>query len=846
MGNCNCKHGNSGTSHACPECDILQMARNNYFTGKLLVERDFTDEQRYTMGKLRRHNQRLHGWGVACGLKVEQHPNPACQGQYVVIEPGTAIDCCGREILVPCEDYFDFEAKFLANWQKQNGAASQPDQNPHTLQICVGYKECSTENVPALFDDCSGNAGACQPNRILESYSFDVITDPAPSPTDPQGVALTWQFTENIANAVRVVEDDAGGRLYVLTSSTNAGVSSAALYAFDTTNYALLGSINYASSAGLDVAVSSSGDLVYVIEQPATGAPQLHAYSASDLTTSISQSSIGTAADATVLLAVVPDEEGALLTFGQTVGVISWTSANAAAPVWSAIAGVASPLALVIDSAAQFAYVASTGSAALSVITIATMTASATVIALPAAPTSLAIAKTTLGQTIAALDASDETLYFIQIPAAGPGAAAVVNQTVTGFIYPPTQVLLSPAGRWAYVLEEEAATGNGYLQTVDEHAVELAETSVLGTPVPVGAGPQSEALSADGTHLYVAYSEAAQPALGGVAVLAVTQTDCGGLFETLIDGCPDCEQGDCLVLATISGYVYGSAVTNSEIDNLTDRQLLVSTSKLTEVVQCLLTQGSGSSSGEQGPPGPPGPPGQPGTNGTNGTNGVNGANGTNGTDGTNGTNGIDGTNGANGANGKDGTDGKDGPGLQTGLVQISALSWVHGNLTQQNAFIPIGGGATPYSANALVIAFTGPINSPADPNQAFEVLYDFAANDSLGMPYLERRVLVAQSIQNVDVTFDTTNSKLITAASIISTGMPTKALAFVPANYYLLSTQNIGAQIWVRLRGDFLLDTNNQAVSATFVRSELPTGEQPSGSGLCLQGGTFESWFKNN
>ncbi len=108
MGNCNCKQGTNGTHHVCTECDILQLARNNYFTGKLLVERDFTDEQRYTMGKLRRHNQKLHGWGTVCGLKVKQHPNPACQSQYVVVEPGTAIDCCGREILRQLRRVFRF------------------------------------------------------------------------------------------------------------------------------------------------------------------------------------------------------------------------------------------------------------------------------------------------------------------------------------------------------------------------------------------------------------------------------------------------------------------------------------------------------------------------------------------------------------------------------------------------------------------------------------------------------------------------------------------------------------------------------------------------------------------
>lgn len=31
----------------CVECEVPQLARNHYFTGKLLVLRDFDDEQRY-------------------------------------------------------------------------------------------------------------------------------------------------------------------------------------------------------------------------------------------------------------------------------------------------------------------------------------------------------------------------------------------------------------------------------------------------------------------------------------------------------------------------------------------------------------------------------------------------------------------------------------------------------------------------------------------------------------------------------------------------------------------------------------------------------------------------------
>ena len=96
-------HCNEPVADTCVDCELPQLDRNHYFTGKLMVERDFTDEQRYTMGKLRRHNLRLHGHGVVCGLKVRPHANPSCRHQYVVVEPGTALDCCGREILVQHE-----------------------------------------------------------------------------------------------------------------------------------------------------------------------------------------------------------------------------------------------------------------------------------------------------------------------------------------------------------------------------------------------------------------------------------------------------------------------------------------------------------------------------------------------------------------------------------------------------------------------------------------------------------------------------------------------------------------------------------------------------------------------
>ena len=45
-------HSHNGTAQlTCPACNYGPFTRNNYFTGKLLVERDFTDETPLPHGK---------------------------------------------------------------------------------------------------------------------------------------------------------------------------------------------------------------------------------------------------------------------------------------------------------------------------------------------------------------------------------------------------------------------------------------------------------------------------------------------------------------------------------------------------------------------------------------------------------------------------------------------------------------------------------------------------------------------------------------------------------------------------------------------------------------------------
>ena len=168
-----CRHDIGGTSD-CVVCEFEPFVRNNYFTGKMMGASDFIAETHFHQEKLRLHQVRLHGWGVVCGLHVLQHPNADCRRRYVRVEPGSAVDCCGHDILVPEEEILD-----LLSYKKVAELTKENPPRIHSLGICVRYVECATENVPVLYDDCGCDDNGCAPNRILESYAFNVLVDPS-------------------------------------------------------------------------------------------------------------------------------------------------------------------------------------------------------------------------------------------------------------------------------------------------------------------------------------------------------------------------------------------------------------------------------------------------------------------------------------------------------------------------------------------------------------------------------------------------------------------------------------------------------------------------------------------
>ena len=129
-----------------------------------MVERDFWADQLYFLRKQRIHNSYLHGWGVVCGLKV--NPHPICPNLKVVVEPGLAIDCWGREIFIPKP----YEV-LLESYKKNGTDNNQP--KPKNLYIYLSYKECKTEPVPLFIDECGCNEQFGL-NRIHEEFKIEL------------------------------------------------------------------------------------------------------------------------------------------------------------------------------------------------------------------------------------------------------------------------------------------------------------------------------------------------------------------------------------------------------------------------------------------------------------------------------------------------------------------------------------------------------------------------------------------------------------------------------------------------------------------------------------------------
>lgn len=150
------------TEGAAPAAGAIRTTRLRWFTGRFMTARDLTDEQEYHLDRHRLHNRLLHGWGTVCGLEVRPHARADCSHEWVRVDAGMALDCYGREIVLPQPE--------AVHWPVDPSRTSDEDA---LGVLCIRYDECLTEPLPAIVDGCERGT-ATELGRVVEAWRFEV------------------------------------------------------------------------------------------------------------------------------------------------------------------------------------------------------------------------------------------------------------------------------------------------------------------------------------------------------------------------------------------------------------------------------------------------------------------------------------------------------------------------------------------------------------------------------------------------------------------------------------------------------------------------------------------------
>lgn len=131
--------------------------RNNYFFGKLMTVRDFESEQIYMNSKRRLGNRMMGGVGIVSGLDIILVDNKTFS-----LEPGLALDCMGREIVVP--------EPYVRRLNVIKGFEENKDKG--VLYLCLKYKEDLKETTFSVANSGKSGGVSEEYNRVEEGYEL--------------------------------------------------------------------------------------------------------------------------------------------------------------------------------------------------------------------------------------------------------------------------------------------------------------------------------------------------------------------------------------------------------------------------------------------------------------------------------------------------------------------------------------------------------------------------------------------------------------------------------------------------------------------------------------------------
>jgi len=163
---------------------VKSFTRPRYFYGQLLDVRHFESEQNYFRRKLHLLNQIVSGFGVVCGLDVKPGPDD----HSVIVEPGVALDKCGREIVVPCRSK-KVPIESMPPVPPQTPKPTDPRQYEQSGDHCdddtwvhlvICYSECQTDPEPTFSGGCDSQSNGCSHGAVREMYELKIVPGRVP------------------------------------------------------------------------------------------------------------------------------------------------------------------------------------------------------------------------------------------------------------------------------------------------------------------------------------------------------------------------------------------------------------------------------------------------------------------------------------------------------------------------------------------------------------------------------------------------------------------------------------------------------------------------------------------
>lgn len=677
---------------SCLPCGLHQPQRNTYFEGKFLLAGDFIAEQDYHRGHRHLHNSLLHGTGTVCGLKLIEHPSPGCRREYLVLEPGMGLDCCGREIVVP-ERTLVRVAEQLA---EDPDLAAALDGSRH-LMIGIAACEQGVEPVPAILPGCAEPGSPTEYGRIAEGYKLVLLAGepaslvPDETPTVPK---LSWVHTIALGGQLpRAVHDNEAEGLLQLAVDTTAAGSHLYLHGRNTHDLRVVleGPATLQDTAAMREARLLVAAGTGFGDGPGAGVAFWRADTAATATgpdgvLPVEAQSLRLAvspASGLLMVLSMPNAETAVLASYAPNQILDWLQGSGApedAPeplgTLEFDHGFGGPQDPAARGAAMLRFTHDGRFLALAapatgtethfyLIEVAALNGGAMTPA-QAVPAGIPPGTDTVGLDwslddaylyLLANDPDGETPGMLLQRFAMTGEGIGLERQGRGVRLEGTarDLAVAPTETRAYLLLQDTA-GIGRLGTVDIERVKSVSdpnpehVELSADAIRIDGDVRSLELAGNGARLYVAAGDGdpeSQPARGLVAVIDIAEDDCAIHLENQLEHCPGCEggaaggcgcteaapdTGHVLVLGHLPGYVAADAPRMMNAGNALDDDVAIDNLTYRSIVPSAETlREIIRCMLDRGiDAGPPGPRGDPGRDGADGSDGADGADGADG------------------------------------------------------------------------------------------------------------------------------------------------------------------------------------------------------------------------